>query len=115
MNAERQWLDVDAGLVAGRLFTAQVTRLKATYTFTARSFFRVIGQYEDIRRTVPLYLVPVRPREGAFAGSALYAYKLNWQTVLFLGYSDDRGVTPAGQLVPTGRQYFVKISYAFQR
>lgn len=45
-NGSRRWLNVDAGsLDSGRLFTASVARLRATYTFTARSFFRAIAQY----------------------------------------------------------------------
>ena len=42
---DRRWLDVDARSgESGRLFTADVLRLRAVYTFTARSFVRLIGQ-----------------------------------------------------------------------
>ena len=35
-NVSRRWLDVDAGGgLAGRLFTAQVERLRATWTFNS--------------------------------------------------------------------------------
>jgi hypothetical protein len=115
-NGERQWLDVTRGeATSGRLFTAQITRVKATYTFTARSLLRVIGQYEKVAHAPSLYLLPVAAREGSFSGSALYAYKLNWQTVLFAGYGDDRVLSETSRLVPTARRYFVKVSYAFQR
>jgi hypothetical protein len=58
----------------------------------------------------------VIPREeDEVTGSALFAYKLNWQTVLFLGYSDDRALAVDNQLAPIGRALFFKISYAFQR
>ncbi len=60
-------------------------------------------------------MIPAAPREGDFSGSALYAYKLNWQTVLFLGYGDERTVSEPGRLVPAGRNFFVKVSYAFQK
>ena len=34
---------------------------------------------------------------------------------MFVGYGDDRELTDHDQLVKTGRQLFVKLSYAFQR
>ena len=45
----------------------------------------------------------------------LFAYKLNWQTVLFLGYGDEREPNERDQLEPISRSLFVKVSYAFQR
>lgn len=115
-NAERQWLDINAGGgQEGRLFTAQIERLKATYNFTARSFLRVIGEYLDVNRDPSLYTFPVRTDSGTFAGSALFAYQINWQTVLFVGYADDRLQDNFGDLQPADRLVFVKVSYAFQR
>ena len=58
---------------------------------------------------------PVAPKDGAFSGSALLAYKLNWQTVLYAGYGDNRELNDTSSLVPSSRQFFVKVSYAFQR
>jgi hypothetical protein len=110
-NADRQWLDVKAG----RVFTAQIERLKATYNFTARAFLRVIGEYLDVDRDPGLYSIPVRAQSGSFAGSALFAYQINWQTVLFVGYADDRLQDRLGDLQPADRLVFVKVSYAFQR
>ena len=55
-------------------------------------------------------------REQSFGASALFAYKLNWQTVLYVGYGDDREFTDVtGKLEPASRQAFAKISYAWQR
>ncbi|MCP4738962.1 MAG: hypothetical protein GY873_32750 [Bosea sp.] len=45
----------------------------------------------------------------------MFAYKLNWQTVLFLGVGDDRELSDADRLEPAARQLFLKVSYAFQR
>ena len=69
----------------------------------------------DERRDPDLYLEPVSERSGFFSGSALLAYRLNWQTALFAGYGDDREELPSGRLAPAGRQFFAKLSYAFQR
>lgn len=116
LDASRRAIDVRpvGGGRERRLFTAQVERLKATYTFNARCYLRVIGQYERTDSDPTLYLSTVEARTGSFAGSALIAYKLNWQSVVFLGYGDDRALDPDGRLYRTGRQLFLKLSYAFQ-
>ncbi len=114
-DGERQWLDVssDSGR-RGRLFTATVARLKATYVFSTRSFLRAIGQYVETRHDPSLYRSPVPRREGSFQGSALIGYRLNWQSVVFLGYGDDRTLQESGDLARGDRQFFLKMSYAIQ-
>jgi hypothetical protein len=98
------WLDV----AQGRLFTAQVERLKATWNFSAKQFLRVIGQ--NVRTDAGTF------HDGSLTASALYAYKLNWQTVLFIGYGDNRALTELdARLEPSDRQFFLKLSYALQR
>jgi len=122
LNGSRRQLDVSptgTGPRDERLFTADVARVKATYNFTSRAFLRLIAQRVHTTFNPDLYnpaLVPIPPRESdEVTGSALFAYKLNWQTVLFLGYSDDRALTVEDRLAPIGRALFFKISYAFQR
>ena len=111
IDASRQTLDVDGG----RLFTAMVERVRMQYSFSAKSLLRVIGQYVTTERDPSLYNFPVAQHGGSFLGSVLYSYKLNWQTVLFVGYGDDRLVTSHDDLVATGRSLFFKVSYAYQR
>jgi len=113
----QQWVNVDdpAG-VSRRLFIARVSRLRGTYTFSARLFARGIVEYVSTVRDPSLYLDPTTTaRDGTLTAQALLSYKLNWQSVMFLGYGDDRDLTDQNQLVKTGRQVFVKVSYAFQR
>jgi hypothetical protein len=98
-----------------RLFTARVNRIRGTYTFSAKSYFRAIGQWVDTKRDPSLYLSPVAAHSRSFSGSLLLAYKLNWQTVLFLGYGDERAPNDKDALEPIARSVFMKISYAFQR
>jgi hypothetical protein len=116
-NESRRWLNVDSpGAGRGRLFTAGVDRLRATYTFTSRVFLRAIGQYVSTRRDPSRYIEEVTRKDASFGGSVLFAYKLNWQTVLFVGYGDDRELDDAGEhLARVDRQFFVKLSYALQR
>jgi hypothetical protein len=109
LNGSRRWLDVaptGTGPRTLRLFTASVERVKATYTFSSRMFLRLIGQRTEVNES---------GRSETFNGSALFAYKINWQTVLFLGYGDDRTLSAEDRLEPTGRALFLKLSYAFQR
>jgi hypothetical protein len=121
-NSAVSWLNVGRRVApsvavtgSSRLFTAQVQRLKATYNFNPRIFLRLIGQYVSTRRDPSLYVVEVPRRSGDFSGSALFSYRLNWQTALFVGYGDERALDQHERLARTQRQLFVKLSYAFQR
>ena len=112
----RRTLDVttDSGL-SGRLVTADVARVKVTWNFDARSWIRLIGQETSSRRRPELWTFEVEPRSRDFAASAVFAYKLNWQTVLYVGYADSRTLDDADVLQPAERQAFFKVSYAFRR
>jgi hypothetical protein len=108
-------LDVDTvSGAAGRLLTSRVTRLHSTYNFTSRMFVRVITQWTATTRDPQLFINTVSRKDGDFSGSALLAYKLNWQSVLFIGYGDNRELVAERSLPPRDRQLFVKMSYAFQ-
>ncbi|MEO7794109.1 MAG: DUF5916 domain-containing protein [Thermoanaerobaculia bacterium] len=119
LSAARRTLDVDtveAGQpISGRLFTADLARLRAVYNFNARSWLRLIGEWAKTERDPGLYTFDVRPESADFSGSAVFAYKLNWQTVFFIGIGDERTEDPDGKLQALGQQAFFKISYAFQR
>ena len=97
------------------LFTQTVSRVKTTYTFTSRMFVRAITQWVRTSRTPELYVDTVDARDESFGGSVLFAYKINWQSVMFIGYGDDRELADQRTLQPLDRSVFVKISYAFQR
>jgi hypothetical protein len=110
------WLDVHASGHGGRLFTAEVGRVRAVYNFTALAFVRLVGQDVRVRRDPSLYLAGVRERDDARSLSALFGYRLDWQTVLYVGYDDERAIVDAsGLLLPASRTLFFKVSYAFQR
>ncbi len=116
LSGEVRWMDVD--LPDGRsprLFTAHVERMNATWTLTARAWVRVIGQYVGAWQAPELYPTDVEAESGSFSASALLGYRLNWQSVVFLGYGDARTLSEDGGLPPESRQLFLKVSYAFQR
>jgi hypothetical protein len=92
-----------------------VERLKATYTFSPRSFLRLIGQQDRTDRDPDLYIDSVDAHTGTLSFSSLYAFKLNWETVFFLGYGDEAALTEERRYEADSRSLFLKISYAFQR
>ena len=113
--ANRRWIDETVNGRSGRLFTAQVERVRAQYAFNSRMFVRLIGQYVETRRDPSMYTFGVTAKDATFTTSALFAYKLNWQTVLFVGYGDSQAFLDSTErLEKNGRQFFIKVSYAWQ-
>jgi hypothetical protein len=109
------WLNEPNRANDNRLFTSQVERVRAIYTFNSKMFVRAILQNERTNQAQSLYTFAVDQHDGDLASQILFAYKLNWQTVLYLGYGDDRGVMPQeARFVPLNRAAFFKVSYAFQ-
>jgi len=107
----REWLNTHGD----RIYTATVERVRMLYSFSSRSIVRAIAQYVATERDPDLYNFTVPRHSGQFLGSLLYSYKVNWQTVLFVGYGDDRIVTPTNDLQRADRSVFFKVSYAYQR
>jgi hypothetical protein len=97
------------------IFDAALTDLRLTWQFNVRSFVRLTLQNQHIERNVDLYANGATdPLTKTLASQLLYSYKLNPQTVLFAGYSDnslDDNLT--GDLEKTGRTLFFKLSYAW--
>ncbi len=79
------------------------------------ALLRVIGQYVSTDRDPSLYLQPTAAYDGRFSGSVLFAYKINWQSVMLSATAMTVSSTEPRRLVKSGRQVFVKMSYAFQR
>ena len=120
-NQSLRWLNVrplpsQIDAARGRLFTAQVERIRATYTFNSKMYVRGIVQNVRTNRNQQLFLRNTNQHAGNVTSSLLFAYKVNWQTVLFVGLGDERDVDVAdNKLQPASRQLFMKMSYAFQR
>jgi hypothetical protein len=98
-----------------KIFDATLLDMRLTWQFNVRSFVRLTLQDQNIERDVAQYVsATTDPRTESLATQLLYSYKLNPQTVLFAGYSDnhlDDGVT--GELEMTGRTLFFKFGYAW--
>lgn len=99
----------------GRLFTADLTDLRMTYQFNVRSFLRFVVQYGDTERDKSLYVRPVQALSREMTTQLLYSYKLNPQTLLYLGYSDAGFQNDGLNTIETSNKtVFAKFSYAWQ-
>ena len=100
-------------------FVANLSELRAVYNFNVRTFFRAIVQYQNIERNPDNYEVD-RPREArTLFTQLLFSYKVNPQTVLFLGYSDNGSGSLTSDLdridiTRTDRTFFLKLGYAWR-
>ena len=97
------------------IFKADLTDLRVTWQFNLRSFLRFTTQRQLVRRNVAAFIDPSTESETLTIGTQLlYSYKLNPQTVLFVGYSDNaREDEEMLDLTRTDRTVFAKLSYAW--
>ena len=108
---------------AGPLYTAELSQLRATYQFNVRSFIRLVSIYERIERDPDNFTLPFPIKDENLANQFLFSYKLNPQTVLFLGYSDEHlsladldtpvDLPNGSGLRQQGRTLFLKVGYAW--
>lgn len=99
----------------GELVEANLTQLRLIYNFSIRCFVRGIFQYLDQQQNPDLFTVPVKPEPETqtLFTQLLFSYKLNAQTVLFLGYSDNQLGLEDVSLTRTDRTFFFKVGYAW--
>lgn len=105
-------LDMQTG---EQIFDAELTDFRLTWQFDVRSFLRLTVQRQDIARNLALYDDPDTESHLLTIGSQLlYSYKLNPQTVFFIGYSDGhRDDDELFGLTQTERTLFIKLGYAW--
>ena len=105
-------LDADGDNV----YTANLTDLRLRYYFDVQSSLKLSVVYEDIdynpsNNPYSFYT----EKERRLATQLIYSYKLNPQTVFFLGYSDSSFEDDElGDLKQEQRTIFSKISYAWR-
>jgi hypothetical protein len=109
LQHERERLEV----AGGRLFEANLTQSRIVYQFSRRAFLRAILQYLDLERNADLYLEEVEESDRELFTQLLFSYKINPQTLFFLGYSDNRLGDQAADLTLRDRTLFVKLGYAW--
>jgi hypothetical protein len=98
----------------GELYTANISQGTFTYQFTTRTFLRAILQYVDNSFAPELYEDEVEPEQEDLFVQLLFSYKLNPQTVLFLGYTEASSGTRDYSLTTANRTLFAKVGYAWR-
>jgi hypothetical protein len=95
------------------LYTANLTEMRATYQLNVRTFVRLITQYFDIERDTALYKSSTEASDRHLFNQLLFSFKLNPQTMLFLGYSDNSVGSESLDLTRQDRTLFFKVGYAW--
>jgi len=109
-------LDADGANV----FIARLLDARATYQFDIQSFLRVSFIYNNTTRNPDNYLYAdpedISKHSKGLSTELLYAYKINPQTVFYLGYSDRRDAEEDFRdLEQNQRSVFMKFSYAWMK
>ncbi len=107
-------LDADGGNV----FIARLSDLRTTYQFNVQSFLRLSIIFNNTSRNPNNYLYSaaedIDRHSKTLSTELLYAYKINPQTVFYLGYSDYHYSDETfNELEQEQRSLFMKFSYAW--
>jgi hypothetical protein len=102
-----------AGVDVGELYEANVSELKLYYHFDRRTYLRALVQRQAVDFNPPVWEDEIDPESRELFLQLLFSYKLNPQTVLLAGYSDDRQADSTTDLTQAGRTFFLKVGYAF--
>jgi hypothetical protein len=106
-------LDAKEDNVEQNVYTANISELRVSYQFDVRSYLKLSLVYDNIE--YPNTNSDLDSEQiKALSTQLIYSYKLNPQTVFFLGYSDNSyQENDLTKLTQTERTFFTKISYAW--
>ncbi|MEM7281254.1 MAG: DUF5916 domain-containing protein, partial [Pseudomonadota bacterium] len=113
MRWQHRFVDLDTP-TGEDIFRARLNDVRLTWQFNVRSFIRFTMQHQDVKRNQAVFVDEVDARSRSLGTQLLYSYKINPQTVFFLGYSDshvDEDETPG--LTVADRTLFMKLGYAW--
>lgn len=96
----------------GKVYTATIAQSVIAYQFTTRAMLRGILQFVDHSYNTAAYTDGRESRRKTLFSQVLGSYKLNPQTVLFVGYSDAAAGNQEVSLTRTSRTFFAKLGYA---
>lgn len=96
-----------------KIYTANLIQGKLVYNFNVRTFIRAIVQFQNLTRDPELYGFPVAKTSDSVFTQFLFSYKINPQTVLFLGYSDNYLGMQGIDITRADRTFFIKLGYAW--
>ena len=115
INVDFRFKSMRMALKGVEIFTADLIQAKLVYNFSVRAFIRAIAQYELISRNPTLYDSPVGSKDRNLLTQFLFSYKLNPQTVVFIGYSDNHLGDSQINMKRSSRTFFVKLGWAWLR
>ena len=97
----------------GWLYNAHIVRMKAVYNISRRAFIRGIFQYVYYDYYADIFEDDDQEEEekGLYT-QLLFSYKLNPQTVFYLGYTDNYAGNAHGNLIQSNKTVFAKVGYA---
>ena len=96
------------------IFDATVLDARLTWQFSLRSFLRLTVQNTEVERNQAEYIDEIDEQSQDLGLQLLYSYKINPQTVFFLGYSDQYlDDDSVDELTVTDRTWFMKVGYAW--
>ena len=106
-------LDAKEDNIEQNVYTANISELRVSYQFDVRSYLKLSLVYDNIE--YPNTNSDLDSEQiKALSTQLIYSYKLNPQTVFFLGYSDNSyQENDLTKLTQTERTFFTKISYAW--
>ena len=113
VNIDFRFKRMRMALEGEEIFTANLTQARLVYNFSVRAFIRAIVQYQVISNNPALHIAPISPEDKTLLTQFLFSYKLNPQTVMFIGYSDNLLGYTGINLTQSNRTFFVKLGYAW--
>ena len=113
LNLEMEYVFEKMEVAEGWLYNAHIARMIAIYNITRRVFIRGIFQYVYYDYNLSLFDDDDQEEEEkGFYSQLLFSYKLNPQTVFYLGYSDNYAGNDNDRLIQSNKTIFAKIGYA---
>ncbi|MDH4271169.1 MAG: hypothetical protein OEW18_04255, partial [Candidatus Aminicenantes bacterium] len=100
-------------VAGGRLYLASLSQGHLVYQFSTRAFLRAVLQYQNVQGNRALQSSGVDLLNPHLFTQFLFSYKVNPQTLLFLGYSDNQYGWQGANISPKDRTFFFKLSYAW--
>lgn len=98
-----------------RVFTANLVDFRLYYKFSMRAMLKLILQFENIDRNEDAYFYQVSEINKDYGSQLVYSYKINAQTLFYLGYSDKGYQDDSLKSIERDqRTFFTKVSYAWQ-
>lgn len=98
----------------GEVYAANLAELRVSYQFDVNSFLKLNVVYSDIDQNLDNNVSAYSVKNSDLSTQLIYSYKVNPQTVFFLGYSDNSYQDDDLTRLKRGeRTLFTKISYAW--